>query len=359
MVPSNWFSLFLDAMRWLDYILLPFSWMYGIVLWMRNLLFDLRIKQVEKVDATVISIGNLSVGGTGKSPHVAWLASQLMNNYHVAILSRGYGRKSKGFVKVSATSKAHTVGDEALYYKTRFRNAVEVAVCEKRVVGAKRLLETHPDLDIIILDDAYQHRYLERDINILLTDYHRPFYRDFVLPAGRLREFSSGKNRADMVVMTKCPDRLEASEKKKIIGRMKLKTAIPVYFSSVVYGEMVAFHDQFPFELPEKILLVTGIANPQPLEEYLSKIASVSTVRFKDHHDFTLGEIERIHNLFDTFVEDQKCIVTTSKDYVRLKNGAYEKLMAQYPWFYQEISLQLDNGNTVIEQIKNYVEENK
>lgn len=140
---------------------------------------------------------------------------------------------------------------------------------------------------------------------------------------------------------------------------MKLDTAIPVYFSSVVYGEMVAFHNQFPFELPEKILLVTGIANPQPLEEYLSKIASVSTVRFKDHHDFTVGEIERIHNLFDTFVEHQKCIVTTSKDYVRLKNGAYEKNMAKYPWFYQEISLQLDNGKTIIEQIKNYVEENK
>lgn len=346
-------------MRWFEYILIPFSWVYGIVLWIRNVLFDIGLKRSEKVDATIISIGNLSVGGTGKSPHVEWLAERLMSDYHVAILSRGYGRKSKGFVKVLTTSKAPTVGDEALYYKTRFRNTVEVAVCEKRVVGAKRLLAAHPKIDIIILDDAYQHRYLQRDVDILLTDYARPFYRDYVLPAGRLREFRSGKKRADMVVVTKCPHYLKEADKEKMIAHMKLNAQTPVYFSSIEYGGMVPFSDGLTFELPEKILLVTGIANPRPLEDYLTKIADVTTLRYKDHHDFTVGEIEHIHNLFDTFAVEHKCIVTTSKDFVRLKNSACEKLMEQYPWFYQEISLQLDKEILIIEQIKNYVEENK
>ncbi len=346
-------------MQLLRYILLPFSFVYGAILWVRNKLFDWGMKSTEKVKSTVVSVGNLSVGGTGKSPHVQWIADQLKSNYQIAILSRGYGRKSKGFVRVASTSKSITVGDEALYYKTQFKDQVEVAVCEKRVEGAQRLIETQPNIKAIILDDAYQHRYLYRDVNILLTDYNFSFNKDFVLPAGRLREFRSGKNRADVVIVTKCPNDLSAQEKQRVKDSLKLSKSVDIYFSKINYGAMIPFGNEADFELPEKILLVTGIANPQPLNEYLSKIGDVEMISFSDHHDFTSADILRIHKLFDTFAVHKKCIITTSKDFVRLKNSIHEKTIQQYPWFYQEITVDIDRGNELVEKIEQNVRKNK
>lgn len=338
---------------------MPFSLVYGIILWVRNKLFDWKVMSTNKVDATVISVGNISVGGTGKSPHVEWIADQLKGVCRTAILSRGYGRKSKGFVRVLKTSKSVTVGDEALFYKTRFQDDVEVAVCEKRVDGAKKLIESEPKLETIILDDAFQHRYIHRDLNILLTDYSHPFYKDYVLPAGRLREFRLGKNRADLVIVTKCPDEISEREKTSIKNRLKLSPSIDIYFSRVNYGSMIPFGASKDFELPEKILLVTGIANSKPLEDYLSKISEVERISFSDHHDFTTADIQRIHKLFDTFVEQKKCIVTTSKDFVRLKNSIHEKAIRQYPWFYQEINVEIDKENELVDKLKLHVRKDK
>jgi tetraacyldisaccharide 4'-kinase len=203
-------------MQFLRYILLPFSFFYGSIMWVRNMLFNLGIKQIEKVDATVVSVGNLSVGGTGKTPHVDWIVTKLKNEIPTAILSRGYGRKSKGFVLVTKHSPAERVGDEALFYKRKHKEDIEVAVSEKRVEGAEKLLILKAKLKLIVLDDAYQHRYIHRDVNILLTDYNRPYYKDFVLPSGRLREFRSGKNRADVVIVTKCPLTINETVKETI-----------------------------------------------------------------------------------------------------------------------------------------------
>jgi tetraacyldisaccharide 4'-kinase len=346
-------------MQILRFILIPFSLIYGFILWIRNKLFDWGVKRTETVNTAVISIGNLSVGGTGKSPHVQWIADQLKGKYQIAILSRGYGRKSKGFVRVSATSKSITAGDEALYYKTRFKDHVEVAVCEKRAEGARRLIESYPKLEAIVLDDAYQHRYLHRDMNILLTDYSFPFHKDFVLPAGRLREFRSGKNRADAVIVTKCPDVISEKEKSLMKTSLKLSNSIDVYFSKVKYGAMIPFGVEEDFHLPEKILLVAGIANPQPLKDHLSKIGDVEMISFSDHHDFTTADILRIHKLFDTFAEHKKCIVTTSKDFVRLKNSIHEKAIQQYPWFYQEITVDIDREKELVDKIELHVRKNK
>lgn len=322
-------------------------------------MFDWGIKPTKKVHATVISVGNLSVGGTGKSPHVEWIINRLKDEFHAAILSRGYGRKSRGFVKVSKTSKTDTVGDEALYYKTIFQDEVEVAVCEKRVDGANSIIANDPSIDLIVLDDAYQHRYIERDLNLLLTDFNHPFHKDFVLPAGGLREFRSGKKRADAIIVTKCPKGLNTKRKEEFKSKMELRVEIPVFFSSIVYGSFISFGSSKSFNLPKDILLVTGIANPKPLEEYLSKIANVKAISFNDHHDFTISEIQRIHNLFDTFAEGEKCIVTTSKDYIRLKNSVHEKTIQKYPWFYQEIMVNIDKEKELIEKIKLHVRKNK
>lgn len=346
-------------MQLLRYILLPFSLVYGTILWIRNKLFDWGLKSTEKVNAAVISVGNLSVGGTGKSPHVEWIADHLKDECKTTILSRGYGRKSKGFVRVLTTSKPETVGDEALFYKTRFKDQVEVAVCEKRVEGSKKLIEAHPNLDAIVLDDAYQHRYIHRDLNILLTDYSHPFYEDFVMPTGRLREFRSGKKRADIVIVTKCPEEISDHQKVLICSRLKLKNTVDVYFSKIKYGGMIPFGSKKDFELPEKILLITGIANAKPLEDYLSKIGEVESISFSDHHDFTAADIQRIHNLFDTFAEQKKCIVTTSKDFVRLKNSIHKKAIQEYPWFYQEITVSIDKEKELVNKVLVHVRKDK
>lgn len=341
-------------MQILRYIALPFSFLYGGVMFLRNLLFNLGIKKIEKVDATVVSIGNLSVGGTGKTPHVDWVVSKLKTEIPTTILSRGYGRKSKGFVLVTKHSQAETVGDEALFYKRKHKEEIQVAVAEKRVEGAEKLLNLKSNLKLIVLDDAYQHRYLHRDVNILLTDYNYPFYKDFVLPSGRLREFRHGKNRADVVIVTKCPSTLSEAEKNLLKKKIDVSPTTLVCFSQVKYGEVLPINSG-EFNVPEQILLVTGIANPDPLYEHLKKLANVELVSFPDHHDFTTKDIRKIHNLFDTFATQNKCIVTTAKDVPRLCSNLVKPIVDKYPWFYQTINVEIDKEQELLKKIKEHV----
>jgi tetraacyldisaccharide 4'-kinase len=338
----------------LRYILLPFSLLYGGIMWGRNLFFNLGLKKVSKVETAVVSLGNLSVGGTGKTPHVDWIASKLKNEIPTAILSRGYGRKSKGFVLVTKHSQASTVGDEALFYKKKHKEDVQVAVSEKRVEGAKKLLNLKSNLKLIVLDDAYQHRYIHRDVNILLTDYNKPFYKDFVLPSGRLREFRRGKNRADVVIVTKCPSTLNESDKILLKKKIDVSPNSLVCFSQIKYGEILPVNSG-EFGVPEKILLVTGIANPQPLYDHLRSLADVELMSFPDHHDFTAKDIHKIHNLFDTFATQNKCIVTTAKDVPRLCSNLVKPLVDNYPWFYQTINVTIDKEEKLLKKIKEHV----
>lgn len=323
-------------------------------MWVRNMFFDLGLKKVSKVDATVVSVGNLSVGGTGKTPHVDWIVSRLKNETPTAILSRGYGRKSKGFVLVTKHSQASTVGDEALFYKRKHKEEVQVAVSEKRVKGAKKLLNLKSNLKLVVLDDAYQHRYIHRDVNILLTDYNQPFYKDFVVPSGRLREFRSGKNRADVLIVTKCPSTLGEAERISLKKKIDVSPNTLVCFSQVKYGEMLPIN-LGEFTVPEQILLVTGIANPQPLYEHLKKLANVELMSFPDHHDFTTKDIRKIHNLFDTFATQNKSIVTTAKDVPRLCSNLVKPLIENYPWFYQTINVKIDKEQELLKKIKEHV----
>lgn len=323
-------------------------------MFVRNIFFNLDIKKVSKVDTTVVSVGNLSVGGTGKTPLVDWIVSKLKNEIPTAILSRGYGRKSKGFLLVTKHSQAETVGDEALFYKRKHKEEIEVAVAEKRVEGAEKLLNLKSNLKLIVLDDAYQHRYIDRDVNILLTDYSRPFYKDFVLPSGRLREFRVGKKRADVVIVTKSPANLDEAEKDVIKKKIDVSPNTLVCFSQIKYGELLPIHSG-EFTIPEKILLVTGIANPSPLYDHLKKLANVELLSFPDHHDFTTKDIRKIHNLFDTFATQNKCIVTTAKDVPRLSSNLVKPLIVNYPWFYQTINVEIDKELELLKKIKEHV----
>lgn len=329
----------------------PFALIYGGILSLRNACYDWGVFKLKKVDVPVISVGNLSVGGTGKTPHVKFLVEKLKSTNKVGILLRGYGRKSKGVLRVTVNCNTDTVGDEALLYKKKYQDDVSVVVAEKRIEGAQLLVKEKSKIDLIILDDAYQHRAIYRDVNILLTEFQRPFWKDSVLPAGNLREFTAGKQRADVIIVTKCPTDLSPEQKLLIRQKIQPKAHQLLCFSQIDYGNFIPFHNH-GFGLPEKILLVTGIANAEPLVEHLSKIAEVKHLSFADHYDYKSRDIQQIHELFDTFAVTEKVIVTTEKDYMRLLSSGYFNTLKNYPWFYKEISVRIDEEEELLKRIK-------
>lgn len=337
-------------MKWYGYFLIPFALIYGGIVWLRNFLFRIKVKPSYKSTNKVISVGNLSVGGTGKTPFVAYLADWLKKEKQVAILSRGYGRTTKGYVLANHNSSAESIGDEPLLYSKRFQKEVVVAVAEKRKLGLQNIEKNHKEVNTVILDDAYQHLHVQRDVNILLTDYNNLYSSDFVLPAGRLREFKIGKKRGDALVVTKCPVNISLEEKEKVKSKLKFHKAEQVYFSSIQYGEIKGFKNE-EFELPKKVLLVTGIANPKPLEDKLSKGFDVKLVQFPDHHNFTHADVAKIHGIFDIFASRGDAIITTEKDYMRLCQSSFQKELKNYPWFYQTIDVSIDRE----EELKRYI----
>ena len=328
----------------------------------RNFLFNTKIKKSYASKIPVISIGNLSTGGTGKTPHVDFLTTYFKQNYHITILSIGYGRKTKGYLLATAHSNTETIGDEPIFYKTKHKDAIHVVVCEDRALGAKKIENQLKNTELILLDDAYQHRKIERDCNILLTDYSELFTRDYVLPAGNLREFRKQKTRANLVVVTKTPQSCTPLEKEKI--KKELNVKVPIYFSSIAYGPIlpVNFQDQNLFtdleSLPTGVVLVTGIANPTPLIEQLQKSFKIDLVRFSDHHQFTPADIHEIHRIFDIFAYEKKAIVTTEKDFMRLLHPAVVKLIQKYPWYYQSIGVEMDEKERFLKNVENYVSTN-
>ena len=343
-------------MNKLRIVLFPFGFLYGVITAIRNLLFDFGIKEVFNIPGKSICVGNLSVGGTGKTPHIAYLADLLQDDLKVQILSRGYGRKTKGFFLLDEKSTSKTVGDEPLFYYQNFKKA-RVAVCESRKEGVQKLQKLEKS-DLILLDDAFQHRAVKAGMNILLTDYNSPYYNDIMLPAGNLREWQAGRKRADIVLVTKSPTLIAQAEKEEIIQKLKFK-AENVFFTHIIYSDLKAFGKSIPWKKNEfkKILLVTGIANPTPLVAHLSQDHQVELMSFPDHHDFTLEDIQKIHKKFDTFVSDNKAIVTTEKDFVRLNDAIFTSEIGRYPWFYQQISVKIDREQTFNNKIQSYVRE--
>ena len=334
------------------YFLFPFSFLYYIITLIRNLFFDWGIITSQKLQEPSICIGNLSVGGSGKTPMTIYLTNLLKNDFQVQILSRGYGRKTSGYKEVSEDSTSDDVGDEPLLYKNRFKSEITVAVAEKRSLGANELLKIQTKNSILLLDDAFQHRSVNAGFSILLTPFQQIFSSDFLLPVGNLREARCGAKRADCIVITKCPESIEAAHKNRIIECMQ-KYSKPIFFSSIEYGELISFgtkRNSF-----ETVLLVCGIAQPETLIIELRKKYKVEVLLFADHHNFDSSDIKEIHQKFNTFVRDGVAILTTEKDYVRLQTKLTADELETYPWYYLPIELKIENEDEFNLLIKKYV----
>ena len=310
---------FIKINRWLQ----PLSWFYGLGVRFRNTLFETGFLKSRSFSIPVISVGNITVGGTGKTPHVEYLIRLLQDHSRVAVLSRGYKRKSHGFQIANESSTARTIGDEPFQMKQKFPKVI-VAVDKNRVHGIEALNQKYQDIDVILLDDAFQHRYVKPGINILLVDYHRLIIYDTLLPAGRLREPLTGKNRADMVIITKCPKDLKPMEYRVITKAMDLYPYQQIFFTTLEYGELAPlFKKEAPTVNLDKlkdhnVLLLTGIASPRQMKEDLTPVVSkLSMLSFPDHHAFSQKDIEQISSEFAK-LPSPKCIITTEKDAARI-----------------------------------------
>ena len=341
-------------MRKLRILLLPFSWIYGIVVGIRNWLFNIGFKKSIEIPNKSICVGNLSVGGTGKTPHVDLLVDHFVNKgIETSTLSRGYGRSTSGLREVLTSDIANHVGDEPLFYKSKYKDKLHVVVAEKRVKGVQYITKEYPRNQLIILDDAFQHRAVKAGLNIIITDYNHRFTKDFILPAGDLRESKSGVKRADIIIVSKCPTLTDKQ-------RLELKTEFnfnpeKIFFSSISYDELKPFNKTYS-EPIKNVLLVTGIGNPTPLIKHLESKYSVTHLKFKDHHLFTPDDIRDIHEKFDTFVSENKIIVTTEKDYMRLRD--FKELNNDiYNWYYQPIKTEINKRQKFNLLIDNYVNE--
>lgn len=306
-------------MKVLRFILFPFAILYDLVTRMRNLFFDVGLFKQTVFKTPIIVVGNLSVGGTGKTPQVEYLVRLLKAKYKIAILSRGYKRETKGFVLLNSTHAAADVGDEPLQYFKKFKN-VSVAVAANRVAGINSLnILKKPN--VFILDDAFQHRKVQPSFSILLTKFNDLFVNDFLLPTGNLRESKSGASRANVIVVTKCPDNLAVKEQEKIKKKL-LKFNKRIFFTSISYsnevmGSVVINTNEL---MNYEVLLVTGIANSTPLIQFLESIqVQFQHLKYEDHHAFSEEDVLHIQSTYAN-IKGSKLLLTTEKDYVRLSN---------------------------------------
>lgn len=313
------------------FILWPLSVLYGIVIWLRNKLFDWNVLRSVSFNFPIICVGNLAVGGTGKTPMVEYLIRLLESDYSIATLSRGYKRKTEGFAIADDESTALDIGDEPMQFHKKFPE-ITVAVAEERLVAIPQLLHARPKTQVIILDDAFQHRSVKAGLNILLTEYKNLYTRDFILPAGDLRDVKSSRQRADIIVVTKCKSHLNEDEKIKLLEELNPLSRQKVFFSKLEYGSPYhLFNKEEKFLRPEtNILLICGIANPKPLKEILNAyVPTYEMMLFKDHHIFDMDDLTEIKNQFGQIEAENKIILTTEKDGVRL--AKFESELSMLP----------------------------
>lgn len=309
-------------MKFLRIILLyPLSIIYGGVTAVRNWLYDSKIKHSTPTPIKTISVGNITVGGTGKTPHSEYLIRLLQNDYRVGYLSRGYKRKSSGFRLAIPDIKSHIIGDEAYQIHTKFPEAI-VAVCADRLHALKKMKKLDDAPEIVVLDDAFQHRTIKPDINIVLIDYNRLLFKDYMLPYGELREDKSNCHRADIIIATKCPPVLKPAEMKVVSNNLDLYAYQTLYFTSIVQSEPKAIYSDTLLDISTtEILLVTGTAQPQHLLQHLqSKSPKVVHLQYPDHYNFKNGDLNDIITQFDKLKEGQKAIIITAKDAARLSS---------------------------------------
>lgn len=343
---SNWF---LKSFR---ILLLPFALLYGGIVLLRNWLYNKNILKSTSFNLPLICIGNLSVGGTGKSPMVEYLITRLHSKYKVATLSRGYKRKTKGYALANAHTTALDIGDEPMQFHRKFPE-IPVAVGEERIVAIPQLLHDRPETEVIILDDAFQHRAIKPGLNILLTDCNNLFTRDFFLPTGDLRDQRSSYKRAEVIIVTKCKSDMPLAEMDKIIKEISPLPNQQVFFTTIIYGTPYHMIKHTPIEIDAQteVLLVTGIANPRPLKEHLeSRVNTYYMMHYGDHHIFSIDDWRDIKKRFESIDAEQKIILTTEKDAMRLMK--FETELQSLPFYVIPIEHQfLFNQGTMFDNI--------
>jgi tetraacyldisaccharide 4'-kinase len=352
-----------------DIIYFPLSIIYGIVVWVRNRLFDWGILQSVEFEIPIISIGNITVGGTGKTPLVEYLLTQLKDEYQIATLSRGYKRRTAGFILADIYSTAEEIGDEPRQIKQKF-NDVTVAVDGNRARGIKKILELKKDIQAIILDDAFQHRYVTPGISILLIDYNQPMEDDFILPYGRLREQTSEMHRAEIIIVTKCPKNIKPIELRLMEKNLKQFAYQKIFFTYIEYGELTPVFINSPGKLTtqalsssqSQMLLLSGIANVHPFKEYVKTISpKISELSYADHYAFTAKDL---HNIIEKMTVEEnsvRAIITTEKDAMRLQQftDLDEEIKSLMYYIPIEVRFLNDEAKSIISTILNYLKNNK
>ncbi len=317
-------------------LLLPFSLLFGLGVSIRDFLYRQKVLLSVHFDIPVISVGNLTVGGAGKTPHIEYLIRLLMPYLNVSTLSRGYRRKTVGHQIVQYWSKADQVGDEPLMFKRKYPE-IFATVNENRALGIPEMLQHAPQTQVVLLDDAFQHRGVKPGLNILLTEFRRPFTRDFLLPSGRLREWKSAYRRADVIIVSKCPDDLHDDDREKMLAEIKPFPHQQVYFSSYRYlRPYYALNANYPVDLQEdmSVLLVSAIANSDYLQDYLeTRVGTVRVREYEDHHYFTEDDLTEIEQQFELMPGGKKIILTTEKDAMRLELHRERLAQNRLPYF--------------------------
>ncbi len=322
-------------------LLFPFSLIYGAVIWIRNKLFDKGLFTSVSFNIPIIGIGNLSSGGTGKSPMVEFIIGKIKNHYHIAVLSRGYKRKTSGYALATTGVTALEIGDEPMLFFNKFPG-VAVAVGEERIVAIPQLLHDRPGTQVIVLDDAFQHRYVHAGLNIILTDYNNLFTRDWYLPTGDLRDLKSSYKRADAIVITKCRPDLNIAEKEELILEVAPGVSQKIFFTTIQYStpyHIINTKTEKTIDENMEVLLISGIANPRPLKKYLSdNSGTYYEILYDDHHVFRIDDWKEIRKRFDSIQSSNKIILTTEKDAVRLVK--FGQSLAGYPLYVIPMQMQ-------------------
>ena len=342
-------------MRLLLYLL---SIIYGVCMNLRNALFDYNILKSKEHNIAIICIGNLSIGGSGKTPLTNYIAKMLCHKYKIAILSRGYGRKSSKFQYVELNSTISTVGDEPLQLKINNPNCI-IAVNNNRNYGIKKILFDHPKTNVILLDDGFQHRRIKAGLNIIVTPFYKSFGKDNLLPLGTLREPTNGANRANIVLISKTPENATSMEKKELTEQLNLKAHQKTYFSSIIYHKYKSIQNntQLKDERGYSITLVSGIAEPNPLVDHLKKDGKkVTLIKFPDHHNYTANDVKNILLIHKKDKSSKKLILTTEKDATKLKQ--FSTHFKEENVYYVPIDIVINGKEMFEKQLLDYVRTN-
>lgn len=349
-------------MAYTKVLLMPLSIIYSIITGSRNFLFHIGILKSQSFSVPVICVGNITVGGTGKTPHTELIIAELQKKFRVACLSRGYKRKTSGFILSDSHSTAREIGDEPMQIKSKFPDIL-VACDGNRVRGIEKLLALPTPPEVILLDDAFQHRYVQADKNIVLVDYNRPVHEDCLLPAGRLRENISALKRADYIIVTKCPKDLPPIERRILSKHLKIKPYQQLFFSTLGYGEIKALSSKAEHKSPTKtssILCITGIAQPGPYVEYLKTFTpNITELHYPDHHHFSSKDILHIEKTFEAITNKDKYIFTTEKDAARLKSYNLPKELKRQIYYIPVVPVFIQNEDLFLNEISEYVRKNQ